>query len=59
MIYEVLVGFVLAVSHLSDGEYLLAVAMAGAGIAAVAVTRALNAAAGPIREANVERDEAA
>ena len=59
MVYEVLEGFVLALRHLSDAEFFLAVGMASFGAVAVAVTRALHAAQSTARQIHVERDEAA
>jgi hypothetical protein len=58
MVYEVLAGFFLALSHLSDAEFFLAAGMAGFGVVAVAVMRALHA-AGTAREESVQHDVAA
>jgi len=60
MIYGILQDFALAVGHLSDREYFLAVGMASFGAAAVAVLRALYAAQSSGAQAGyVEHDEAA
>jgi hypothetical protein len=59
MVYEVLQDFVLALRHLSDGEFFLAVGIASFGAVAVAVTRALHAAQSTARQGRLEHDEAA
>ncbi len=60
MTYGVLQDFALAVGHLGDGEYFVAVGMASFGAVAVAVLRALFAAQSYGAETDhVERDEAA
>ena len=59
MVNEVLQDFVLALRHLSDVEFFLAVGIASFGAVAVAVTRALHAAQSTTRQSPIERDEAA